>query len=68
MPELEDLFYQGGTLLLKRTKLTAAALNLIDHDGDPDNKLDKDGAGLPGASVAGDGKKRREGRCRGRSC
>ena len=45
MPNLEDLFFEGGTILLRRTKLTAADGNKIDHDGDDDGQ-DEDGVDL----------------------
>ena len=44
MPDLEDLFYQGGTLLLKRTKFTTATL--IDHDSDDDGLMPDGTVGL----------------------
>ena len=61
MPNLEDLFYRGGTLLLKRTKYADAATqtNKIDHDGD-DDLLDENGRTLDTSTttpVIDDGKK-----------
>ena len=52
MPNLEDLFFEGGTILLKRTKFTAG--NLIDHDGDDDGLM-PNGQTPDGPAIADDG-------------